>query len=357
MRLPALVAFMRIHAPDPGNNFDAVRMALAAMVVLPHVAALSVAPLLAPLGVWIDSDFAVKGFFAISGYLVTGSWRSSRSPRDFAQRRLRRIYPAYLCALMLCLAIGLATTTLDARAFLGSGDTLRYIAWNAIFLNFMHPTLPGVFAGNALQAMDGALWTIKIEVALYACVPLIARSFSRFGAPPVALLLVAGSTLWVWYFRHHIGGPGGAELARQFPGQLSYFVLGALLAWQPAIMKNLGTLLLVALVVFVAGRDSLLRIAIEPFCYAGAVLFLATQAAPSLRAGRFGDLSYGIYLYHFPIIQLLVHLDLFDTTSVAGCLALIAATTFVTGLAAFASWHGVEKRLLRRATRVPVPGQ
>ncbi len=357
MRLPALVAPMRIHAPDPGNNFDAVRIALAVMVVLPHLAALSAAPLLAPLGAWIDSDFAVKGFFAISGYLVTSSWRSSRSSADFALRRLRRIYPAYLCALLLCLAIGLATTTLEAPAFLSSGDTLRYIGWNAIFLNFMHPTLPGVFAGNALQAMDGALWTIKIEVALYACVPLIARAFARLGAPLVTVLLVTGSCLWVWYFRDHIGGPGGAELARQFPGQLSYFALGALLAWQPTLMKKLGTPLAVALVLFVACRNTPLRIAIEPFFYAGTVLFLATQAAPSLRAGRFGDPSYGIYLYHFPIIQLLVHLALFDTGSAAGCVGLVAVTAALTALTALASWHAVEKRLLRRATRVPEQAQ
>ena len=77
-------------------------------------------------------------------------------------------------------------------AGVGSGIAAAFVATiygvgaaNLIFLNFVHPTLPGVFEGNQLSEVNGALWTLKIEVMFYAAVPLLAWAFRKLGRLPV----------------------------------------------------------------------------------------------------------------------------------------------------------------------------
>ena len=123
------------------NNFDGVRIALALIVVFAHLSALTELSAFSSFGEIFDSDFAVKGFFAISGFLVTKSYFSSSTLADFAEKRFRRIYPAYLCAIILCLSIGLWTTRLSLTDFIFSAQTIKYLLANAAMLNFLQPTL------------------------------------------------------------------------------------------------------------------------------------------------------------------------------------------------------------------------
>lgn len=80
-----------------------------------------------------DSYFAVKGFFVISGYLVMQSYLSSRSLGVFFEKRARRICPAYLLAVGLCLAIGAGVTELPLAEFAASPETWRYLVANLSF--------------------------------------------------------------------------------------------------------------------------------------------------------------------------------------------------------------------------------
>ncbi|WP_284361230.1 acyltransferase family protein, partial [Candidatus Phycosocius spiralis] len=88
------------------NNFDGVRIVLAFIVVFAHLASLTQAPEFSRFLLLFNSDFAVKGFFSISGFLVTQSYLNSTTKLDFARKRIRRIYPAYVIAILLCLMIG-----------------------------------------------------------------------------------------------------------------------------------------------------------------------------------------------------------------------------------------------------------
>lgn len=67
-----------------------------------------------------------------------------------------------------------ASDLTPAQYFTDSG-LIKYLAANLSFLNFLHPTLPGVFQGQEFvnPAVNGSLWTMKIEWALYLSVPLI----------------------------------------------------------------------------------------------------------------------------------------------------------------------------------------
>jgi peptidoglycan/LPS O-acetylase OafA/YrhL len=321
------------------NNFDSLRIALALIVVGAHLADVTGRPEFQVFRPFFDSDFAVKAFFAISGFLVMRSYASGSSLGEFAEKRIRRIYPAYLCAVLLCLVIGGAMTTLPMGDFVSSMATWKYLAFNAAFLNFLHPTLPGVFESNPMPAMDGALWTLKIEVALYLCVPCIFWLFKRLRPLPVAVGLTAVSVAWAYFFL----SKGSAELARQFPGQLSYFVLGSLLAMDGRVFGKVGYITVASGLAYWAVRGTVLDPIVQPFFYASLTIFLATAGRIHVPAGRYGDVSYGIYLYHFPIIQALYALGAFANPWPGAAEALV-----LTLAAAYLSWHLVERPILRR---------
>ncbi len=328
------------------NNFDLVRVALALIVVLVHLATLTNLPEFGIFMDYLSSDFAVKGFFAVSGYLVMQSYVNSKTLCNFAEKRIRRIYPAYLATIFLCLGIGIYATRLSTASFLTSPETLKYLLLNAAFLNFAYPNLPGVFENHYLSAMDGALWTIKIEVCLYFCIPLIFYMFKKFGNYRIAVLTSFFSVLWILIFKYFLGGRVFEEVARQFPGQLSYFILGCLLFIERPEPKNLARIVILSSLLFVLFRHQILRLVIEPVFYSCLVIFLATQSKKSINFGKFGDLSYGTYLLHFPIIQLFIHLGLYKSNAWFGLIITIATILIF----AMISWRFIERPTLKRSS-------
>lgn len=332
------------------NNFDGVRIALALIVVFAHISALTQLSDLTYFAVIFDSNFAVKGFFAISGFLVTKSYSTSNSPLEYANKRIRRIYPAYITAIVLCLCIGMYATTLNTSNFLTSPQTLSYTLANLTFLNFIQPTLPAVFESNPIQALNGSLWTIKVEVMLYFCIPALIYFFRRLGSNRTTLAVFFFSIAWVYFFTYQYSGSKGEEIARQFPGQLSYFVLGALFAANEKMLRNIGLFALTSSILLFATNNPLAKIFIDPLAYASIVIYLSTAACRSLNLGKYGDISYGIYLYHFPIIQLLIDVGVFKINVWIG----LVATFLITLALALVSWHLIEKRLLKRTSHYVV---
>lgn len=328
------------------NNFDNVRIVLALIVFFSHAYGLTKSPDLASLNNIFDANFAVKGFFSISGFLVAKSYFSSKDTWDFFEKRVRRICPAYYGAILLCFFIGLFTTSLEIPSYLQSEETHRYAFFNSIFLNFLQPTLPGVFLNNPLQAIDGSLWTIKIEIMLYICVPFLIYSFRKFQSIPMVLTVLAFSAIWVYYFERVSTISIGQEIARQFPGQISYFACGAFLAKEPQYLKKLPLCLPVCLILLAITESYTLRLIIDPIAYTTIVLAVCTINSRRFNFGKYGDISYGIYLYHFPLIQLFIFLGLFAINIYLGVVISLSATLLLSLL----SWNFLEKPFLKRSS-------
>ena len=146
------------------NNFDLLRFLLASTVFLVHVHVLSGKDDVAFLSRYLSSEFAVKAFFVVSGYLIFRSYEVSNSIADYFEKRIRRIYPAYATVILIC-AFGGAFFTQASLSDYFSLAWLKYVAANLVFLNFLALNLPGLFGGNLFEAVNGALWTLKIEVS------------------------------------------------------------------------------------------------------------------------------------------------------------------------------------------------
>lgn len=325
------------------NNFDLVRTFFALMVVFSHLYALSLIQEIAWFIPAFHGDFAIKGFFTISGYLVMRSFIYSKNNSDFFKKRFMRIYPAYFTIIMFCLLIGFLFST-KRLEFLKSADTLKYILANLSFLNTLHPGLPGVFESNPLQALNGSLWTIKEEICLYCCIPFMYVLFKKWNTVFVMLGLVLLSLSWLYFFNKIYTGAHATEMARQAPGQLSYFAIGAFLFINDRVFKYLYLYVLVFALAYFLFLNEPIKYLFEPFFYSSLTIYLCTQAFKNLHFARFGDLAFGIYLYHFPIIQALIWTHVFSENIYLG----IALTLIFTISLALMSWHCVEKRFLRK---------
>jgi len=331
------------------NNFDLLRLLFASSVLLWHQFLVSHAPALEILARLFSADLGVKGFFVVSGYLVIMSCERSASLGDYTSKRVRRIYPAYFTVVVLAFALGWIATASSAADYLREGA--RYLMANLAFLNFLAPTLPGVFASNPWVEINGALWTLKIEVMFYALVPFILLGCRRLGTLPVLSLLYVLSlayTLALEVVAASTGRQVWFQLQRQLPGQLTYFLVGAALyLLRDRVGQRWNALLAVAAAAYLAQLllpGLLVRAALEPLWLGIAVVFTACGLPYLGNFARFGDLSYGIYIIHFPVIQAAVAARLYARDPWLAC----AGTVAVTVALAFLCWHLAEKPFLGR---------
>jgi peptidoglycan/LPS O-acetylase OafA/YrhL len=330
------------------NNFDSLRLIFASMVVAFHMGLLSQAPSLA-WTLYISATFAVQAFFVVSGFLVTMSFENSVSMKSYASKRLRRIAPAYVVAVVGA-AVGLSmVSSLQPHEYFTNREFWRYLGLNLTLSNFAAPNLPGVFQSNAVNAVNGSLWTIKIEVAFYCLIPLVVIAARRFGYGRVLGAVFIASVLWKVGFNAALNVTGNefySKLAKQIPGQLSFFAGGAWAYYRTRDQKRSTGAFLTALSVIaysVSGTgwfyDLIAPVAVTIIVYWAAI------AGPRLPAtAKHGDFSYGIYLYHFPLVQTLVALELFRWSPLAGAITLMV----VVGVSAVISWRIVEQPLLHR---------
>ncbi len=329
-------------AVNARNNFNLLRLLFALMVVVYHAIALP------GLAGWetteaftsIGAEIGVQGFFVLSGYLVWASLERSSSLGVYAEKRARRLLPAYVAVILVC---AIAAVILVPAVRVDIAALAEYAGWNLTFLNFMAPSLPGVFEANRFTEINGALWTLKIEVMFYLILPLLAFILRVAGAG--RWIVITGIYVAAEAWRHLLPQQGGAmvEIARQLPGQMSFFITGiALCAWRDGLnwrsaLAPVGMVLLVA---------SLIVPQAAPLRAAGlgiVAVWLAVGIPRLFDAARFGDLSYGLYIVHFPIIQCVIAAGLFASPSVG-----FAVTGGASLVAALLMWWLVERPSLRR---------
>ncbi|HEX6828166.1 MAG TPA: acyltransferase [Burkholderiales bacterium] len=334
-----------VHAPRDANNFDLIRFVLAVVVFLFHAGGLTGRPELAPLSRLISAEFAVQAFFVVSGYLIFMSYERSGTLGQYFERRVRRIYPAYAFVVLACAAGGLALTRLPAGDYLASPGLLRYLGWNLVFLNFLQPTLPGVFEANPLTVVNGALWTLKVEVSFYLSVPVLAWLFRRLPRPACIAALYLLSVAFTLGLRELAGNAALLDkLQYQLPGQLTYFLAGAMFYYYPPGRRLALGLAVAALPLLLL--EGPLQVLLRPLAVGAVVHYLALGMPYLGNFGRHGDFSYGVYILHFPILQALVALGAFGASAWTG----MALALVLVPVAAWISWRWIEKPFLRRAS-------
>lgn len=332
------------------NNFDALRLFGALLVIVGHAYELlgRRADLPSLLGHRLQT-IGVIIFFCVSGYLIAGSWERTRHPFSYFLARCLRIFPALLVVVLVtALALGPMVTVLSLQDYLVSPDTRSYILDNvALRVQF---GLPGVWGDLPYPgAVNGSLWTLAVEFACYLAVPLF--FFVPKAARPAAWLLV-GVVCIYWALEPQQDSPVIYHVRlRDAAAMWVFFAGGAFLhamrsRWDVlrADVAVLGFTMF-ALVTLVA-PDHALWVAWLTVPYA--VLTAGLARTPVLcHASRFGDFSYGLYLWAFPVQQLVV--DLWGPQRMSVNLLVVTGVTLVL---AVLTWHMVERPALWLKTRV-----
>lgn len=350
---------MKSSADLSRNNLDCLRLILASTVALFHLHELTQIPTFDCLGVYLSPVFAVRSFFVISGLLIYRSYSRSSSLRSYFEKRIRRIYPAYFTVIVVAAFAFLPLSIFPAHRYFGLGF-VKYLASNLVFLNFLFPMLPGVFRNNPSWAVNGALWTLKIEVVFYLFVPVMHWLAEKFGTKLVLGTLFFLSCLWKYGFvalgaiysspavlSHDPTRNIYTQLAVQFPGQLQYFIAGIVLLLCFDKLKNyFGVILAVSIALFLVDHfftDSLLDSGaiFDIFWISGIVFFFGFWRYFG-NFSKYGDFSYGVYIVHWPILQTLTTLRIININPYVFFVLAVSLIAF----AAFLMWHLVEKRFL-----------
>ncbi|MDN6856454.1 acyltransferase [Pseudomonas sp. CAN2814] len=292
-------------------NFDILRLLLAVEVAFVHAWAT-----VEPSFNWNPYIMAVPAFLAISGFLVLQSYAESGAWGVFLRKRALRILPALLVSLALCLVL------FDLRA-----------AYNS-FLNWITGgiyTLPGI--------ANGPLWSLAWEEVAYLVlaglwvIGAYKRPFTIWALLALSLL-ICWVTLGIDPHTRMILFLGPAF----FIGNLMYLYRDALLKIHPIVPWIFFYIMLQWR--FVPDANLM-----------GGAFLLMVQAFAVVWAGMAGariipfklpDLSYGVYIYHMPIILFLF--TRFNITTLPSMLLLLAASVIPLCLA---SWYLVEKPALR----------
>lgn len=334
------------------NNFDFIRYLLAVSIIISHFSVLTSDPVYWP----IPGAVRVKGFFILSGFLVFFSYIRNSDPATYFSRRFYRLMPGYVMVILLSVLAGCILTSLPIEQFLTGRETLRYLFSNLLTLNFLQPGLPGVFDGNPSASVNGSLWTIKVEIMLYFTVPLVylaCRKWNKAWILPAVYLMSVFYTEVLAFYYQKTGNPLFEIMNRQLFGQIKYFYGGTLiLCYFTLFCRHIRWLFPVAGVICYLGVDSLLLRMFEPLALATLLIGFAYFFKPLNFMQRYDNISYGMYLYHYPVIQTLIAIGLYDYSKWV-CLG---ASFAVTILLSFLSWRFIEKRFLFRDKKpVPVP--
>ena len=343
MRVPTIASALDAER----NGFTGLRFLLALAVVVSH--AFSVAtgaagdePLARMTGYTLG-EHAVNGFFAVSGFLVTMSC-DRRGIRNYILARTLRILPALVAAtLVVSLGLGAALTRLPLSEYLRDPTLWAFIRGTLSTFK-SNAALPGVFEANPYRAPLGTVWTLKYEVLCYLGV-LTASAFGLLRRRWPSLLIVAGLALALAVLVTARGSdlPKGTETALRLP---LIFAAGACCyLWRTRLRISGAALACLAVGTFILARTPAYPVLLFLAEAYGAVWLALGPMARRLFDPP-ADLSYGIYLYGWPVQQTL-HALWPEPSGFALLVLALAVTLPVAAL----SWYGVERPALALKAR------
>ena len=330
------------------NSLNLIRLALALLVLVAHGFYLSGAGT-GPsfqgenLGGW-----AVFGFFTISGYLITAS-RFANPLGRYLVLRVARIYPAFVVCLLVTAGVfapiawaaegrdwsGFLTTPTTPPAYVLEDLALRINAYDVAGTPSAVP-YPG--------AWKGSLWTLYFEflcyllVGLLVCLHIVRRHPWLLGLA-FAVSVLAWATADAW-------GPGAYPdlvlLARLLPAFLGGALVHVAIRGQPLRTPVALAAITLAATLVVTVDHWGAQLASPLIAYA--LLWLST-VLPSPPVARRHDISYGAYIYAFPVQQLLVYAGAHRL----GLVGYDVLAALATAAVAVVSWRLVERPALRWA--------
>ena len=313
---------------DSNNAFNFIRLVCCLIVIYEHTIVLTGIP-------FINLNFrgiAVSVFFILSGFWVTKSYVNSISLKDFFIKRCKRLLPLYYGVIIVTAIVLCFFTTLSIKDYFTNTGFFKYLFANGIFLNFLAPNLPGVFNDSPV---NGSLWTLKLEIGFYICLPFILCICSKLTVKKRNVflgLLYFCSYLYfivISYFVNKKYLPH--QLLHQLPAYMMYFVAGMfyMLNWAWFQKRKVKVFLLSLVILLACALTRYLSIYLSiliPLGLTGFVMFLAVSLKFCNQIASKVDYSYSMYLFHYPIIMIMNSIGYFQSKPAIAVLSVFACT-------------------------------
>lgn len=326
------------------NNIDLIRIIAAAMVIYGHAYEISPetgrADFIRNL---IEFDYsgslAVKIFFFISGLVVTNSLLKKRNISEYIISRFFRIWPAFICVIVLSYAFAYITTSADTNEFKEVVPFLQYLT-SSFFLN-MTWSFPGVFDENTINVFNGSLWSIVYEVGCYILLLsfVVLFNYNRMIINVICSFIILDSLYGVFsIFTEALS----RDEVRYLPAIFALGVLAAINKDYIKINKVTAAMMILVTAILYSQQSTLYYLSFY-ITLMYAILYISANHYFIKLKPKY-DISYGIYLYGFPIQQY-VFLTLKDTG--AGILTNQVVSICISIIAGILSWLLIESRFIR----------
>ena len=331
------------------NNYDFLRVFAALCITLTHSYNLILKNEDEPLMRITKNhfDFSFVGlciFFSISGYLIAKSATTSSSFKNYVWKRFLRIQPMLLLVVVISVfIIGPIFSSLNVNEYFREKDTYKYFR-NVIPLFGLQYTLPHVFTYNTAEnGINGSLWTLVVEERLYLLFGLLFL-FKQYGKNVLLLLIAIFNFIFfcslvfpIEQLTKYLSGIA-IFYALTFLNSAAFFLLNIdFLKYSKSIFIFAGVILLLLISVFFS-----LEIFFHIFLLPILIILIAHVKGFTNKAGKYGDFTYGIYAFSFPVQQILIAVKLADDNP----LILFFLTLSIVIPIAFLTWHVMEKKML-----------
>lgn len=355
------------------NNFDLIRLFAASEVAFRHTV-VHVSP--GGLPGWLEVPLAlvpgVPIFYFLSGFLISRAWERSPTAKDYFRNRALRLFPA----LWTCVA--LSTVALFATGYLSQ---VAWMPWQLAAWLFGQCTVfqfwtPEFLREFGVGAVNGSLATISIEIQFYCITTAVYTLLGRLrpGSVTIAIGTLAVLFAPMNHFKFQIAdwldalghGPNLAKLFAvsflpwyfmfllgAFAQRVSGYVLPLMVEHAPVVIALYVGSMFIDFLLWGLPLGNEMPAYLVPAM--GAAVLAAAYSFPTLssRTLKGNDLSYGIYIYHMPVVNVVVQ------AGTIGSPAVIAGILAATVALAMASWRFIERPFLRRkrnALRAIAPG-
>lgn len=298
---------------DRENNLDFIRLVAASLVLFSHCYPLTAAHSAEPIA-WLTGyesggGLAVAVFFVISGFLITPSYLNSRSTLEYLAKRASRIFPALIAAVLLTVLVLCLFSTKGVAGYFSSSGTYAYLSNILLDIRF---NLPGVFEDNAYPStVNGSLWTLPFEAVMYVVVLALGR-FSRLNLRDAAIAAFISFVLFVIAVKvPRVGGVVLLGIAHfvDVIKLVTFFLIGSFLHFVRRKFSITPAFALISMLLIVATFGTSIGQYLYVLLLPAVIIYVAHIRLPVITGfGKHGDISYGMYIYAFPVQQATVYL-------------------------------------------------
>lgn len=333
---------------NKNNNFDFLRFLFAIFVVISHCYQLSGG---SETSQWIYQNtngqivlarIGLDGFFVISGFFIFQSLQRSKSLLNYYKKRFLRLFPALFVVLLMTLLLApfVYKGTVPIYENL---EVYTYLPYNLSLYNFQ-PVINGIFDTNPYHSINGSLWTIRYEFSLYIALSLLYlfRNDKRI----VKVLLVVCFVVFLILYNFYLGSFAGSKIFGMLGYEIldlgTFFICGSVLAVFGFGKIKSKWLLLIAILILAVSIYLNFYSVVKHIILPVIILCIGFMPLPFFsNFGKIGDMSYGIYIYSFPVQQTLMYFFAF------GLYQLMFWSIIISILSGFLSWHLIEKKALK----------